>query len=800
MGGAELFCRALIGLSVLITAVWGLPVIGQGENCSQPGIQCTIKANYSCIDFNWFQRYTPSAPSHMIVTAGIGQNEVGRRVVRLHINWTVSVDASIVALQGVEITVVERSTQMTRCVQFQFNNAFDSQHNPDGQPWQFFYNNFEVIPGNTYIVTVQHLPRQERHNAKEQEFTVPWCDKGDMMQTDTCCDLGFCWFPNITINHLEENLTVEFSSRWNAKKYGVHVKVRDSLEMGYGNVILQEGPPIQRVQITFPHIGGYIDKECVYNISVWPYMPSCDNDCVRVYYVPPCATEMPPPPEPVERWYLWSVAVLLTILLFAGIFLWLHAKDCFNPPEKVKPNLPDIPIPPPTKKKVWLVYSADHRYYFKVVIRLADFMRSAWGLDVVLDCLHVLEMSTITPMAWLDRQKDDIEKTNGTILILCSRGVQEKWKAMQNVKEQKMTLKEDREHPIEDLFTPALSLILPDFQKAMPYDRYVVAYFSSISTPADIPSVLEICPKYALTENLQGLFFRIQRQEQHQPHVQLTVSHEKHTSYRRLVKAMERCREWQECNLRWFEKECLLVPVEVTEDTEEEEDMDDNVTRKVYPLIRRPETSVSMLEPLLSMPDLVKVLDPTIVIGASSTQVEPCLSNIDPLVSVVQPFVQEVTSAVVCIQEPRLIGEAPSLAELSKGPLRQDVSIQSDQGVLSIEQLREAQERFFQNSLEDLNLCSAMKFMDAQGQDLVNPIYDMARDQALKAGEQFHEIFLDGQLTTPGTGLPDRHSVQLADQGYSTWNPYEVDLKAIQMESLKLFLQNEGGLQNFEQV
>ncbi|CAI9543997.1 unnamed protein product [Staurois parvus] len=431
-------------------------------------------------------------------------------------------------------------------------------------------------------------------------------------------------------------------------------------------------------------------------------------------------------------------------------------------------------------------------------------MRSAWGMDVVLDRFHVLEMSAITPMAWLDRQKDEIKKTNGTILILCSRGVQEKWKAMQNVKKQKMTLREDREHPIEDLFTPTLSLILPDFQKTMPYGHYVVAYFSSISTPADIPSLLEICPKYSLTENLQELFFRIQRQEQHQPHVQLTVSHEEHPSYRRLVKAIGRCSEWQKCNLGWFEKECLLIPVEDIEDTEEEEDMDDNITRKVCPRIRFPETSVYVVEPLISKPDSVKVLDPTIVIGASSTQVEPYLSDTDPLVSVVQPLLPEVTSAVVCIQEPRLIGEDPLLGELNKGLLRQEVSIQSDHGVLSIEQLREAQERFFQNSLEDPNMFSAMEFMDASGQDLVDPIFDMARDQPVKAGDQLHEIFLDGQLITPAvdpdTSLPDRHSVQLADQGYSTWNPYEMDLKAIKMESLKLFLQNEGGLLNFEQV
>ncbi|CAI9543998.1 unnamed protein product [Staurois parvus] len=268
MGGSAPLRRALIALSMLLIGAEGLRQIAQGDGCSQPGMQCTIKNN-SCLDFNWFRRYswTPTAPSNMVVTTGIGQNELGRTVVRLHINWTVSVDASILELQGVEITVVERSTQVTRCIQYQFNNTFPSQRNPNGQPWQFYYNNFEVIPGHTYIVTVQHLPRQGGDNSKVQEFTVPWCDEGDMIQTDTCCDLGFCWFPNITIKHQEENLIVEFSSRWNAKEYGVQVKVRDSPDNTFIHVILQEGPPIQRVQVTFPHIGGHIDKECVYNIS-----------------------------------------------------------------------------------------------------------------------------------------------------------------------------------------------------------------------------------------------------------------------------------------------------------------------------------------------------------------------------------------------------------------------------------------------------------------------------------------------------------------------------------------------------
>ncbi|KAM5171917.1 interleukin-17 receptor A [Mantella aurantiaca] len=796
MGVAAPLCRALIGLSMLLLGVGGLRKISQGDDCSQPGIQCTIK-NSSCFDIGWFRKYiwTPAAPSTMEVTAGIGQNEMGRNVSVLQINWNVSTDSSILFLQGVEISILELSTQANLCVQFQFNIQFPSQYNPNKQPWQFYYNNFEVIPGNTYYVTVQHLPKLEDGvNFKTQKFTVPLCHRGDMMNTDTCCDLGYCWSPKIGIKHQGENLTVEFNSLRDAQEYGVVVKVGDE-SSNYKSV---KGSPVQRIQVTFPRIGGYIDKECLYNISVWPYKSSCGSNCVRFNYVPPCATVTPSPPEPAERWYLWFVAVLLTSILFGGIFLALRLKDCFKPPGKVVVIPPTIP--PPTRKKVWLVYSADHRYYIKVVIKLADFMQLAWGLDVVLDRLHVQEMGTIGPMAWLGRQKDEIERTNGTILILCSRGVQEKWKAMQHVEEQKRTLREDRKHLINDLFTPALSLILPDFQKAMPYDRYVVAYFSSISTLADIPSMLKICPNYCLTENLQDLFFRIQRQEQHQPHVQLTVSYKEHPSYQHLVKTMEKCIKWQECNVGWFEKECL-IPVENLEDTDVEEDEDENITRKVYPLIRYPETSVSVMEPLILKPDPIKVLDPIIVIGTPSTQVEPFLSDADPSVSVVQPLFQEVASGVVCIQEPHIVGEDRSLGELGESLLKQDV-IQSDQSILSIEQLREAQKRFLQNHLENPDLSSAMEFMGAPGQDLGVPISDVARDQPVS--EQLHEMFLDEQLMIPaidpGTGLPDGQSVQLADQGYNTWNSNEMDLKTIHMEMLKLFMQSQGDLLNFEQL
>ncbi|XP_018417589.1 PREDICTED: interleukin-17 receptor A-like [Nanorana parkeri] len=191
MGGAAPLSWALIGLSVLVIGTGGLRLISQEGDCSQPDIQCTIKSS-SCFDFSWLQTFnwTPNAPSHMEVTVGIGQNELGRRVPLLQINWTISIDSSIKELQGVEISVLEVSTNVERCIQFQFNSHFTKQAHLNGQPWQFYSNNFEVNPGQEYHVTVQHLPKQEGVNYKRKQIIAPRCNDGDMMRTDTCCNLG----------------------------------------------------------------------------------------------------------------------------------------------------------------------------------------------------------------------------------------------------------------------------------------------------------------------------------------------------------------------------------------------------------------------------------------------------------------------------------------------------------------------------------------------------------------------------------------------------------------------------------
>ncbi|XP_075711812.1 interleukin-17 receptor A [Rhinoderma darwinii] len=686
----------------------GLRIIDSPDfNCSQPGIQCRV-LNSNCLDLSWIQSYnwTPTAPSHLEVTAGIALNDLGYRVPVLQISWTVSIDSGILKLQGAEISVLELSTSLPRCVQFQFGNTFPKQRDQNNQAWKFFYNNFEVNPGNKYHISVQHLPKEGTENRRDQEFTAPGCSEDGMMQTDACCKLGHCWNPNITLEFTESKLIVAFTPRRDAHKYGVQVRISRKENILWSEIInLQQGATTERAQLIISNPVSY--EPCWYNVSVWPYMQSCETDCVRQWYAPKCprALTVMTTPAPPGQVYMWPIAAAVTIASFTVtiILLWRY-RACISPPVNKTPNTLWPPCAPPlVKQKVWLVYSADHELYISAVIRLADFLRVAWGLDVVLDRLQVQEIGIRGVMAWLSYQKRQIDEVNGTILILCSRGTQAKWRAMQNRMEPRVTLRQDTTYMYGDLFTPALTLILPDFQRANPYDRYVVAYFSELCNVSDIPSPLEICPRYPLIENLHMLLFRIQRIEYQQPNVQYNVDLEGNPSYQHLVKAMEQCQCWQETNSGWFESQCSPAEANEHESIEEREEVGDDeagheVTRRVNPQIRRPDTSVSRLTPFIIQPDPIRLVNPSLVVGPSSACMEPLLKD-HSSVTIVQPSLNTEASRASYRQQPFLVDVDQSPPIYNERLYQMDLSC--DQGVHP-EDLSEAQRKFFcQSILED---------------------------------------------------------------------------------------------------
>ncbi|XP_056425921.1 LOW QUALITY PROTEIN: interleukin-17 receptor A [Hyla sarda] len=664
-----------------------------------------------CMDLSWIQPYkwTPTAPSHLEVTAGIGLNEEGHRVPVLQINWTVSIDSSILNLQGAEISVLELGSNRIRCVQFQFGNQFPRQRDQNNQPWKFFYNRFEVNPGNEYQISVQHLPKQEDVNRRELEFTVPGCNEEDMTRTDTCCNHGQCWNHNITLERIEDNLTVTFIPQLDAQSYGVQVNVRHKTSpLFFEKIDLSQGTGTERRTVVFHDPMQH--NECWYNVTVWPYMPSCNNDCVRQWYAPKCPpSPSPPPPDLSRQVKMWPIAAAAMIMAFAITVILLCLQACIIQSDPKLPIHPRPFKPQLVQQKVWLVYSADHKHYVDVVIRLADFLRASWGLEVVLDLHHSLDISKKGPMDWLVYQKEQIDETNGIILILCSKGAQAKWRAKQMGQEAQSASGDDIGSENWDLFTMALHLFCTDFQRSSPYGRYVVAYFSELSDVGDIPSPFEMCSQCVLTENLQDLLFRIQRIERHQPNVQYNVDVEG-TSYRHLVKAVERCRTWQETHSD--------SPVEVKEDesVEEQKEVEEEdrpeLTRRNYPQIRQPEASVSKMNPIVIEPDPIRSLNPSLANGPSSFCVVPLLSVEHSAVNIQQPSLNTEYRASYR-QQPFLTQVDESLPIYNEHLHQIDLSIPSDQGVQS-EELREAQIRLFSQSiLGDQHINPDMAIYDA---------------------------------------------------------------------------------------
>ncbi|KAG9339944.1 hypothetical protein JZ751_022259 [Albula glossodonta] len=222
-----------------------------------------------------------------------------------------------------------------------------------------------------------------------------------------------------------------------------------------------------------------------------------------------------------------------------------------------------------TPKKLLIIYSLDHPLYKDIVLKLCAFLRAKCGIEVVLDLLDGAWLGTVGRMQWLDWQKQQIEKSSDKILILCSRGVRAKWKAMTG--EGRVILREDTHSPTGDMLTPALSLIIPDMLHAAAFEKYMVAYFEDVSCEDDVPAPFNITIKYKLMKHFEELYFRILGKEKHEPGRVNRIEGIAQDEYfncpsgRALRDAIETLQAYQLENPDWFEKECVESEDEVAE-------------------------------------------------------------------------------------------------------------------------------------------------------------------------------------------------------------------------------------------
>ncbi|KFP91656.1 Interleukin-17 receptor A, partial [Apaloderma vittatum] len=532
-------------------------------------LNCLVK-NSTCMDTNWQQQWTPSAPSSLHVSSDVFRQMDGKLLPVLRIEWKVATDASIQYLQGAELAVMQVNSNQQICAQFDFQNNLPLQVRPDGGRWNFTFDRFEVEPGQTYQVTVYHLPKLGFHgdyNCKSMSLTMPDCKDSLMKRTIPCINTGSLWEPRIQGKSLDDaTLLVSFNPWMESTRYKIHVAsflnekkckmiTRDFTESG-----LQ-----QQVNVTIK-IERNIRACCSYEIQIQPFFANCGTDCLRHSAFVPCS----PAPSDTIIWLYWcitGICVLLVGSVIAGVIcmtkkragIWLGQIFFYL---SAVPYT-DVPLPPLKPRKVWIVYSADHLLYVDVVLKFAEFLMTVCGTAVALDLLEDHQISELGPLPWLTRQKKEMEDLSSKIIILCSRGTQAKWQAM--LGSEPVCLKQDQQKPMGDLFTPALNLILPDFKKPACFGMYIVCYFEGISSEKDIPDLFHVTSRYQLMDKFEDIYFRIQDLEKFEPgriHRIREITAENYIdtpSGRKLKEAVQKFKDWQMEHPDWFERETVCL-------------------------------------------------------------------------------------------------------------------------------------------------------------------------------------------------------------------------------------------------
>ncbi|XP_074440760.1 interleukin-17 receptor A isoform X2 [Larus michahellis] len=546
--------------------------------CSQPDLNCLVR-NSTSMEASWLRvpMWTPSAPSSLNVSSDIFRQMDGKLLPVLRIEWKVAADASIQYLRGAELAVMQVNSNQQIRAQFDFQNNLPLQVRPDGGWWNFTFDRFEVEPGQTYQVTVYHLPKlgvRGDHNSKSTSLTMPDCRETLMKRTIPCIKTGSLWEPRIQGKSLDDTtLLVSFNPWMEAARYQIHVAsflnekkckmiTHDFTESG-----LQ-----QQVNVTIK-IEKNIRACCNYKIQIQPFFENCDTDCVRYSAFIPCSPAPTTDPSgDMIIWLYWcitGICVLLVGSVIAGVICMTKKRaghrrgKCNHNDLQTGASYTDLPLPPLKPRKVWIVYSADHLLYVDVVLKFAEFLMTVCGTAVALDLLEDHQISELGPLPWLTRQKKEMEDLSSKIIILCSRGTQAKWQAM--LGSEPVCLKQDQQKPTGDLFTPALNLILPDFKKPACFGMYIVCYFEGISSEKDIPDLFNVTSRYQLMDKFEDIYFRIQDLEKFEPgriHRIREITAENYIdtpSGRKLKEAVQKFKNWQMEHPDWFESETICL-------------------------------------------------------------------------------------------------------------------------------------------------------------------------------------------------------------------------------------------------
>uniref|UniRef100_A0A3Q2P0K9 SEFIR domain-containing protein n=1 Tax=Fundulus heteroclitus TaxID=8078 RepID=A0A3Q2P0K9_FUNHE len=409
-----------------------------------------------------------------------------------------------------------------------------------------------VEPKHAYSMEVFHLPEpQMGHYRISNRASVPGCEDQRIKQAQLCQENGSLWDPKITAELFEgkDLILVRFNSTEYSEKYRVFTQcgsLNPSQWVFKGNRTLLNvtlecdlsqaclALPVQQIQ---------------------PFFLRCRNNCETAKMSLSCCQS--------------ELRICLQVLLCGFV--------CISGPP-ITPTSADKEQPEvfqvQKRKRVLIIYSLDHLLYKNIVLKFSAFLAAKCGTDVVLDLLDSTRLGVLGSIQWLEWHKEQIESSSDKILILCSRGVRAKWRAMCGGKQ--VFLREDALSPMGDTLTPSLTLLVPSFIRSASFEKYIVAYFDDVCSDEDIPLPFKITVRYKLMKQFEEVFFRILNTEKREPGRVKQIdglSEDKYhecPSGRALRDAIEAFREYQLEHPHWFQEE-LLERSELEEEAATEE-------------------------------------------------------------------------------------------------------------------------------------------------------------------------------------------------------------------------------------
>ncbi|XP_048871955.1 interleukin 17 receptor A1a isoform X2 [Brienomyrus brachyistius] len=547
----------LLYISILLTAcpdlLPGLRVLDT-LNCTQAGLRCEVNIGY-CHSHGWNKkvRMIPTAPQDLQCTVAVRQDGSGNLVPVVAVRWRTQLDGSMKHLRGTEVNMLKVSTNRNLCVRYNFLDEIT----PANKQWLFALDGVVVEPEEEYYVVVSNLPKPtigQGSNNIYKNIVIPGCQDGMMLRTKACLESGTSWKPNIKLMKALVNgsskIMVNFS-RW---EYAGRYKVFVRCNITHWDVMQGNDT---RLKVLFDS-EKFPARCCLFRVSIQPLFPGCKNDCIR----PQKEFDVCSAPPSVEHRKLLAFGTLgVFIICVMALIVCLYCKKHHGDPSKTDTDAKDPEQTTESPRKVLIIYSLDHPLYKDVVLKLCAFLKVKCGTEVVLDLLDSTQLGVLGRLQWLECQMERIGQSPNKVLVLCSRGMQAKWRAMCGGPQ--VTLKEDTHSPMGDMLTPAFSLIMPDLLRSSSLGKYVVAYFEGICDEKDVPSPFRLTVKYKLMNHFEELYLRILGKEKLEPwminHVEGIREKDYHQcpSGEALRDAIEAFQTYQLENPDWFKKECM---------------------------------------------------------------------------------------------------------------------------------------------------------------------------------------------------------------------------------------------------